>query len=66
MSVWDNYECDNQINMFNAQEVDVRGFCDDGYCPVCNASLEDLTERCTWCGTLLSWNRWRQINGKNE
>ncbi len=44
-------------------EVDVRGLLDDGYCPRCDAPMEDLTEVCPWCGQRLSWERWKKLNG---
>lgn len=46
------------------QEVDIRGICDDGYCPKCNCALDDLVERCPECNTLLDWKRWRKLNAE--
>lgn len=45
-----------------AQEVEVRGICDDGYCPKCKIWLDDLVERCPECNTLLDWTHWRKLN----
>lgn len=48
------------------KEVNVRGLLDDGYCPECDGAVDDLAERCPYCGTLLSWNEWRKANGEAE
>lgn len=46
--------------------VDIRGYMDDGYCPVCNLNLDDLIERCPSCGNIMDWSRWRKINEMEE
>lgn len=46
-------------------KVDVRGLCDDGYCPKCNLAFMDNQtdiERCPDCGIKLDWSRWHEMN----
>lgn len=45
-----------------AKEVEVKGIMDDGYCPSCDACLNDLVEECPYCGQKLLWNRWKILN----
>lgn len=49
-----------------AEEVDIRGLMDDGYCPECGAALDDEEPRCPYCDQKLSWNRWRYVNKLRE
>ena len=59
----------NYINEFDTPKaVDIKGICDDGYCPRCNVALDDLISVCPWCKQRLDWNEWKRINqyGKNE
>lgn len=49
-----------------AQEVVIKGICDDGYCPKCNIWLDDLIERCPECNTLLDWTHWKRLNEEGE
>lgn len=44
------------------KEVDIRGICDDGYCPTCGVWVEDLADRCMYCNQKLSWERWKKLN----
>ena len=50
--------------------VDIRGLCDDAYCPHCNASLDDLRfldcQKCPWCGTRIDWEPWHRRNDEEE
>lgn len=53
-----------------ALPVDIRGICDDAFCPICHYPLDDLDpieldcEQCPECGTRLDWSPWHRINGK--
>ena len=70
----DNYECDGQMDLFDyipdpdvVLDVDVRGICDDAYCPRCNyAFLDSETDmfECPHCGQLVRWDDWHRINDK--
>lgn len=44
------------------KEVNIKGICDDGYCPVCDSWVDDLIPECPYCGQKLSWNGWSLIN----
>jgi len=44
------------------KDVDIKGLCDDGYCPDCGVSLDDLTEECPECGCILNWDHWKILN----
>lgn len=46
----------------NIVKVDVRGICDDGYCPICNICLDDLVDRCPECNVKLDWDSWKILN----
>lgn len=46
-------------------EVNIRGICDDAYCPECDYGFMDNetdAERCPKCGVKVSWERWHKIN----
>lgn len=47
---------------WTAVEVDIRGICDDGYCPKCGILLNDLIPDCPDCHTKLDWSRWKKLN----
>ena len=62
-----NYECEGQLSMFDkAYPVDIRGICDDAYCPECGYSLDEIKqldcERCPWCGLRIDWTPWHRMN----
>jgi hypothetical protein len=49
--------------------LDIRGLCDDGYCPNCDHSFDKYLhpdeidcEVCPECGTPLDWTRWHKMN----
>lgn len=46
--------------------VDVRGICDDAYCPKCNYCLDELKELdckvCPVCGVKIDWGPWHRLN----
>lgn len=44
------------------EEVELRGLCDDGYCPNCNNMVDDLAPVCIYCGKNLTWERWKKAN----
>ena len=57
----ENYECDGQMNIFDFLpknepifDVDIRGLCDDAYCPKCGYGFKEWqgevdSERCPEC-----------------
>lgn len=58
-------QIDGQITIFEYIKpipVDIKGLCDDGYCPVCGVALDDLVPECPYCKTRLNWDRWKIIN----
>lgn len=81
MSVWDNYECDGQINLFDYLEerdskvydLNIKGICDDPYCPNCGylfstygSDKEIDCERCPECKIRVDWARWHKMNDGDE
>lgn len=46
--------------------VDIKGICDDGYCPECGGMQDDLAECCQYCGITLDWTRWKKIQGMED
>ena len=50
--------------------VDIRGLCDDAYCPECHGPLDDLKildcERCPWCGLRIDWTPWHRFNDEED
>lgn len=50
-----------QISML---PIDVRGLCDDPYCPSCGKALndDDADMPCKWCGCQIDWCRWHKMN----
>lgn len=49
-------------------EVDIRGLCDDAYCPECGVCLDDFEykdcEKCPYCGLRIDWTPWHRLNDK--
>jgi len=49
-------------------EVDIRGLCDDAYCPKCGYSfkewLGEVDINCPECHTKLDWTFWHRLNDK--
>ena len=46
---------DGQYSLFDKRPLDIKGLLDDGYCPVCGYSFDELNgeldlERCPNCG----------------
>ena len=67
----DNYECEGQLSLFDTERkepvfpVDIRGLCDDAYCPKCKRAFEDTEtdiERCPKCGCRVDWTPWHYHN----
>lgn len=49
--------------------VDIRGICDDAYCPTCNYEFRDDetdANMCPMCGTYLDWSRYHLFNDKED
>ena len=67
---------DGQISIFEYLEhmkpraVDIRGICDDAYCPECGYCLDERIEldceRCPVCNLRIDWTRWHRINDVEE
>lgn len=46
--------------------VDIKGICDDGFCPRCDIWLDDLAKECPICGCSMNWDRWIRCNKEIE
>lgn len=50
--------------------VDIRGICDDAYCPKCNTELDEFRfkdcDRCPWCGIKIDWTPWHRANDEED
>ena len=50
--------------------VEIKGLCDDAYCPVCGSELDDLRikdcERCPNCYVRIDWTPWHRANDTEE
>ena len=68
-----NYECEGQIELLDylkqlneALPVDIRGLCDDAYCPKCGSGLDEFKhldcDRCPECNARISWKPWYKAN----
>lgn len=64
---------DNYIKDIEVYELDIRGICDDPYCPKCNYPFwtdgkrsEIDCKRCPSCGIRVSWARWHLINDEED
>lgn len=72
MVIMSSKEIPGQINIFEYIEnikpipVDVRGLCDDAYCPRCNYPLDEYKEldckTCPECGIKIDWSPWHRLN----
>lgn len=53
-----------------ALPVNIKGLCDDAYCPECGTELDDLKYKdcinCPWCGALIDWAPWHLANDGDE
>ena len=50
-------------------ELDIKGICDDAYCPKCDYGFMDNetdAERCPKCGVKVSWEQWHKVNDTEE
>lgn len=54
------------IDSIKPLPVDIRGLCDDAYCPRCNYCLDELKELdckiCPVCGVKIDWGPWHRMN----
>lgn len=67
---------DGQMTIFDfipdptrVYECEIKGLCDDAYCPKCGYCFwenETDAERCPKCGVKVSWKRWHEINDTEE
>ena len=52
-------------DFLKAIPVDIKGICDDAYCPECNCCLDEykyLDQDCPYCHTRLDWAPWHRKN----
>lgn len=53
------------FDFLKPEAVNVKGLCDDPYCPKCNFYLDDPVERfgkCPNCGTQIDFTHWFEVN----
>ena len=65
----DQEEAEAKTEKQEPQPLDIRGLCDDGYCPNCGHPFDEYMwpdeidcEVCPECGTPLDWTRWHEMN----
>lgn len=69
----DNYRCDGQMHIFDfisekepIYPLEIKGLCDDGYCPKCGYPFDEYKEldceRCPECGVKVDWRPWHRLN----
>lgn len=69
----EKYECDGQMNIYDfipkkepVFKVNIKGLCDDAYCPKCNYPFNETKEldceRCPICQTKVDWTPWHNLN----
>lgn len=69
-------QIDGQLNLFDwaaaiqPKDVDIRGICDDAYCPNCDDAIDEFKyldcEVCPYCGARIKWDRWHKANDKDN
>lgn len=82
-----NYECEGQLSIFDIElkapepfmnppeepifDLDIKGICDDPYCPQCGYAFETIRtcknyevdcERCPECHIKVDWTHWHRMN----
>lgn len=62
---------EGQLSLFKKIPLDIKGLMDDGYCPVCGYSFDDVNgeldlERCPKCNTVVDWSMWHILNDKEN
>lgn len=66
-------EIKGQMNIYDflpdpnkVYDVEIKGICDDAYCPNCDTELDEFRfkdcDKCPYCGTRISWKRWHYMN----
>ena len=54
------------MEQIKPKDVDIRGLCDDAYCPTCGYCFKDWEGEkdcdCPECKTKLDWTRWHILN----
>ena len=58
---------EGQLSIFDFKKpVDIKGICDDAYCPECGFALDELKildcPSCPECGCLIDWSPWHRMN----
>lgn len=58
--------CNGSREPAKAKPVDLRGICDDPYCPECGEALDESKhldcDKCPHCGALINWASWHRMN----
>ena len=64
------YECHWWREKEKIYPLDIRGICDDAYCPQCDMGIDEFKfmdcKRCPHCGCLISWEPWHRANDKEN
>lgn len=60
-----------QLSLFDEPKpLKIKGLMDDGFCPVCGYSFDELVEldlnRCPNCLTRVDWSTWHLLNDRTE
>lgn len=61
--------CNGSKEPIEVKPVEIRGLCDDPYCPECNYEFWDYGDKnevdclkCPECGCMLDWGPWHRAN----
>lgn len=61
--------CNGSEEPIKVYEVDIRGICDDAYCPKCGYAFKDwlgeIDIDCPECKIKLDWTRWHMLNDED-
>ena len=63
-----NSDCGARCNGAEIKRVDIRGLCDDAYCPTCGHSIDDkdLNKPCKECGQVIDYSWYYEMNSDFE
>ena len=61
--------CNGSEEPEHIRRVEIKGLCDDAYCPECNYEFWETKEmdceRCPVCGTRVDWTPWHMANDED-